>query len=150
VVTVTQFTAQRTVTAKSGAIVPTTINQQTDMNFLTVALSVYYRINERRVAWDTACKVCDAMRDSSAVVVMYADAKGEIAARVLWPTSITLSKDCNITCHAYCTLRREWRSFRLDRMIACHELTTPDDIEADNEPHQDFEDSPAAWGTGYR
>ncbi len=69
------------------------------------------------------------MRDGSAVVVMDTDAKGELAARVLWPTSITLSKENHISTWAYCTLRREWRSFRLDRVIACHPLTTPDDCE---------------------
>jgi predicted DNA-binding transcriptional regulator YafY len=83
------------------------------------------------------------MRDSSAVVAMYTDAKGELAARCLWPNSISLSKENQITARCYCTLRREWRSFRLDRVIACHELTTPDDILADDEPNGDFEDSHA-------
>ena len=128
-VTVAQSTAPRTVTAKSGMIVPATIDQRTDMDFLPVALSVFHRINERRVAWDTAYKVMEAMRDSSAVVVLYSDAKGELAARVLWPTSMTLSKDSNITARCYCTLRKVWRSFRLDRMLACHALTTPDDVQ---------------------
>ncbi len=45
-------------------------------------------------------------------------------------------------------MRREVRSFRIDRMLTCHELTTPDDMAG--EPSQDFEDSPSAWGSGYR
>ncbi len=45
-------------------------------------------------------------------------------------------------------MRRETRSFRIDRMLTIHELTTPDDMEG--EPSQDFEDSPSAWGSGYR
>src|SRR5512140_784057 len=68
--TITQSTTVRTVEARNGAIIPATIDQQTDMNFLAVALSVYHRFNGRRVAWDTACKVCDAMRDSFAVVTL--------------------------------------------------------------------------------
>jgi predicted DNA-binding transcriptional regulator YafY len=75
---------------------------------------------------------------------MYADAKGELAARVVWPSSLTLSAANDITCKGYCTLRGTIRSFRLDRMLTCHALTTPDDMEADEpqEPHQDWEDSP--------
>jgi len=111
-------------------IVPATIDQQTEMNLIPVALSVYSRINGRRVAWDTLMLVGNAMRDCSAVVMLYADAKGEVASRVLWPSSISLTKDSAIICRGYCTLRREYRTFRLDRMIACHELTTPDDCAA--------------------
>jgi predicted DNA-binding transcriptional regulator YafY len=137
-----QSTPVRTVTAKSGMILPATITPQTDFNLMETACIVYQRFNEHRVAYDTIEKVKDAMRDGSAVVTLYADAKGEIAARCLWPNSVTFSKDNNISCKAYCTLRREWRSFRLDRMLACHALTTPDDVLADDEPHQDWEDSP--------
>ena len=70
------------------------------------------------------------MRDGSAVIVLYGDAKGAIEARCLWPTAITLTAASEITCKAYCTLRREMRSFRLDRVLSIHALTTPDDIEA--------------------
>jgi predicted DNA-binding transcriptional regulator YafY len=138
-----QSTAPRTVTAKSGMILPATITPQTDFNLMDTACILYHRMNGAKVAYDTLNRVKDAMRVSSAVVTLYADAKGEIAARVLWPESVTLTKDANITARCYCTLRREWRSFRLDRMLACHELTTPADAEpADDEPHQDWEDSP--------
>ena len=50
-------------------------------------------------------------------------------ARVLWPNSITFTKDSKIVCKAYCTMRRQWKTFRIDRMLTCHELTTPDDAE---------------------
>jgi len=119
-----------TVTAKSGMILPTTITPQTDMNLLVTAIAVYHRFNERKVAYDTLEKVMEAMRDASAVVTMYADSKGELAARVLWVSSITLTQERAITCKAYCTLRRQWRSFRLDRMLSVHPLTTPDDMQA--------------------
>ncbi len=141
-VTVAQSTIVRTVAAKSGMILPATIDAQTDFNLMEVACHVYSRYNGYKVAYDTLALVKDAMRDSSAVIALYADAKGEMAARCLWPNSLTLSKENQITCKAYCTLRREWRSFRLDRVLACHELTTPDDATPP-EPHQDFEDSPA-------
>jgi predicted DNA-binding transcriptional regulator YafY len=42
---------------------------------------------------------------------------------------VSVTKDRNLVTRAYCTLRREWRTFRLDRMVAVHPLTTPDDAE---------------------
>ncbi len=130
-------------------ILPATIDPQTDFNLMEVACHVYSRYNGYKVAYDTLALVKDAMRDSSAVVVLYIGADGKQDARVLWPNSITLTKDNNVTCKAYCTMRREVRSFRIDRMLTIHALTTPDDMEP-QEPHQDFEDSPSAWGSGYR
>ncbi len=119
----------RTITAKSGTLLPATIAPQTDINLMVTAIAMYHRFNERKVAYDTRKKVMAAMRDGSAVVVTYTDAKGELVARVLWPLAITLTKANDITAYRYCTLRREWRSFRLSRVIACHPLTTPDDYE---------------------
>jgi len=121
-------TALRTVTATSGMILPATINPHMDFNLMDTACIVYHRFNGSKVAYDTLEQVKDAMRDSSAVVTLYADGKGEIAARVLWPFRITLTKGNDITAHCYCTLRKEIRSFRLDRIISCHALTTPDDV----------------------
>ena len=43
-------------------------------------------------------------------------------------------------------MRKQYRSFRIDRMLTCHELTTPDDVE--DEPSIDFEDTAA--GRDYR
>jgi len=125
----TQCTAPRTVTAASGMILPATITPETDLNLMVTAICLYHSFNERRTDYDTLEEVMMAMRDSSAVVTLYTDAKGARAARCLWPTAITLSADNNITCKAYCTLRRQWKSFRIDRMAMTHPLTTPDDIE---------------------
>jgi len=84
-----------------------------------------------KVALDTITPVAEAVRDASAVVVMYVDGKGELDARVLWPVSVAVTKDRNLVSRCYCTLRKEWRTFRLDRMVAVHPLTTPDDAEPD-------------------
>jgi len=124
-----QSTAPRTVTASSGMILPATITPETDMNMMVTAICLYHSFNERRTDYDTLEEVMMAMRDGSAVVVLYTDAQGDQAARVLWPSSITLSGANNICCKAYCTLRRQHKSFRLDRMAMCHALTTPDDCE---------------------
>jgi len=129
-VTVTQSTTPRFITTQSGMALPTTITPQTDMNMLVTAICLYHHYNERKTSYDTLERCMEAMRDSSALVALYADAKGEIAARVLWPQTISLTKANDLTAYCYCTLRREFRSFRLDRMLACHPLTTPDDAEA--------------------
>ncbi len=127
-VVTTQSIATRTITAKSGMILPATITPQMEFNLMDTACIVYDRMNGHVVSRDTLATVKDAMRDGSAVIALYADAKGEIAARCLWPNSVTLTKENQITARCYCTMRREWRTFRLDRMLTCHALTTPDDI----------------------
>jgi predicted DNA-binding transcriptional regulator YafY len=125
-----QSTASRTVTTKSGALLPATIDQQTDFNLITTAMAIYYKQSGCLGSFDTAILVADAMRDSSAVVVLYVGLDGGQDARVLWPNSISFTKDKKIVARCYCTLRRQWKTFRIDRMLTCHPLTTPDDIEA--------------------
>ncbi len=127
-VTVTQSTASRTITAKSGMILPATIDQQTDFNLITTAMAVYYKQSGCLGSFDTAAQVADAMRDSSAVVVLYVGLDGGQDARVLWPNSISLTKENKVVCKAYCTMRRQWKTFHIDRMLTCHALTTPGDI----------------------
>ncbi len=128
-VTTAQSTASRSITAASGMILPATITPQTDFNMMVTAICLYHSFNERRTDYGTLEEVMVAMRDGSAVVTLYTDAQGDQAARVLWPASITLSGANNICCKAYCTLRRQHKSFRIDRMARTHALTTPDDCE---------------------
>src|SRR6476469_6141367 len=104
-----QSTAPRTVTSKSGMILPATIDQQTDLNIGLAAIATYYKQTGCKGSWDTAMRVTEAMQDSSAVVVLYIGADGGQDARVLWPNSISLTKDSNIVARCYCTLRREWK-----------------------------------------
>lgn len=125
----TNATTARTITTKSGMILPATIDQQTDFNLITTAMAIYYKRSGCLGSFATAVAVADAMRDSSAVVVMYVGLDGGQDARVLWPNSITLTKDNKIVAKCYCTMRRQWKTFRIDRMLTCHELTTPDDCE---------------------
>jgi predicted DNA-binding transcriptional regulator YafY len=124
--TAVQSNTTRTVYTLAGDPVPTTVDQRTDIHDLPVAASVYMRLNEGKTATDTVLNVFEAMRDSNAVVVLYIDSNG-VEARVIWPDSISLTKDNQIICRGYCTLRREYRTFRLDRMVGCLPLCTPDD-----------------------
>jgi len=128
--TSTQSTASRTITAKSGMILPATIDQQTDFNLITTAMAIYHKQSGCLGSFDTAILVADAMRDSSAVVVLYVGLDGGQDARVLWPNTISFTKEKKIVARCYCTMRRQWKAFRIDRMLTCHELTTPDDAEA--------------------
>lgn len=125
--TTVESTTARTLRTLTGYPIPATVNQQTNLNDLPIAAGVYPRLNEGKTASDTVFNVFDAMRDSNAVVTLYADGKGAVDARVLWPVSISFTGEKNIVTRAYCTLRREHRTFRLDRMVSCHPLTTPDD-----------------------
>lgn len=140
-VTVTKSTT-RTVSAKNGYLVPATVDQRTELNDLPIAECIYARLNAGKANRATLGMVMDAVRDASAIVIYYTGADGKQDARVLWPNSVTLTKNNDLTARCYCTLRREWRSFRIDRMNTCHPLTTPDDALTDDEPHQDWEDSP--------
>jgi predicted DNA-binding transcriptional regulator YafY len=122
-------TAVQSITLPSGAIVPAVCNPQTDLALLSVCVDAYHDLAGGAVALDTIRKVVEAMRDSNAVIALYTDGKCETAARCLWPSSVTVTKDKHLVTRAYCTLRKEWRIFRLDRFVAVHPLSTPDDAE---------------------
>ena len=128
-VTATQSTAPRTVTSKTGMILPALITPQTDLNIGITAIATYYRMAGCEGSWATAMHVVTAMQDSNAVVVLYIGSDGGQDARVLWPLAITITKDNHIAARCYCTLRRQIKTFRLDRMLTCHPLTTPDDAD---------------------
>jgi predicted DNA-binding transcriptional regulator YafY len=122
-------TTAQSITRDTGAIIPASCDQQTDLALLPVYVDAYHALTGGTVAPATVQTVMDAMRDASAVIALYTDGKCETAARCLWPSSVTVTKDKNLVTRAYCTLRKEWRTFRLDRMLTVHALTTPDDAE---------------------
>jgi predicted DNA-binding transcriptional regulator YafY len=126
-------TTVQSITLASGAIVPASCDQQTDLAHLPRCVDAYHALTGGTVALATVQTFMDAMRDASAVIALYADGKCETAARCLWPSSVSVTKDKNLVTRAYCTLRKEWRTFRLDRMLTVHALTTPDDAESREE-----------------
>jgi hypothetical protein len=127
---VTAQSTTRTITAKDGYILPATLDQQTDFNLITTAMTIFYKQSGCLGSFDTALLVSDAMRDSSAIVVLYVGLDGGQDARVLWPNSISFTKDFKVVARCYCTLRQQWKTFRLDRMLTAHPLTTPADLAA--------------------
>jgi predicted DNA-binding transcriptional regulator YafY len=110
-------------------ILPATIDQSTEFKTILLAMSIYYKQSGCLGSFDTAILVADAMRDSSAVVVLYVGLDGGQDARVLWPNSISFTKEKKIVARCYCTMRRQWKTFRIDRLLTAHPLTTPDDCE---------------------
>jgi len=87
--------------------------------------------------------VAMAMLTGDAVTVLYTH-DAEVTARTLFPSSISYTKDHRICVKAFCTLRREVRSFRLDRMTGVHLVTlpgenstsAPDKVRADDEARE--------------
>jgi predicted DNA-binding transcriptional regulator YafY len=117
----------RSVRTRSGRQFPTTVSAETPTHDFALAEVVYRCYNGGRVPAETLSFVMGAVYEGAAVVVSYLDAKGEMTARVLWPSSVTLTHENHLTAWCYCTLRRAWQSFRLDRIQTIHPLTSPDD-----------------------
>jgi predicted DNA-binding transcriptional regulator YafY len=128
-------TVQSTPTARahahpSGTIIPTTVTADfliADLANLSHVREVFDAANGFRVAYDTFRAVLEATRDGGAVVVLYTHGT-QVDARALFPTSVTLTKSDEIVCTAFCTLRQEVKTFRLDRMVQCHPLTLPGEV----------------------
>jgi predicted DNA-binding transcriptional regulator YafY len=114
----------------SGAIVPTVVTAEylgADLCNISYVREVFDAANGFRVAYDTFRAVLEAVCDGGAVVVLYTHGT-QVDARVLFPTSVSLTKSDEIVCTAFCTLRRETKTFRLDRMVQCHALTLPGEV----------------------
>lgn len=80
--------------------------------------------------WQVLMDVVAAIRDDAGLVTLYRNCDGECSARVLFPKSVTVTNDRNLACRAFCTLRKEYRTFRLDRIIDMHTLTLPNESAA--------------------
>lgn len=114
----------------SGAIIPCTLTPDflaSDAANVTLAREVFDAANGYRVAYETFRSVLEAVRDGGAVVVLYTHGT-QVDARALFPMSVTLTKADEIVCTAFCTLRQEVKTFRLDRMVQCHPLTLPGEV----------------------
>jgi predicted DNA-binding transcriptional regulator YafY len=111
----------------SGAVIPCTVTADfltANSDNLSLAREVFDAANGNRVAAETFRAVLEATRDGGAVVVLYTHGT-QVDARALFPISVTLTKGDEIVCAAFCTLRRETKTFRLDRMVQCHPFTLP-------------------------
>jgi predicted DNA-binding transcriptional regulator YafY len=55
--------------------------------------------------------IVEAIRDNAGLVCEYRNDDGLTSARVLFPEWVTVTKARNLACRAFCTLRREYRTF---------------------------------------
>ena len=61
-----------------------------------------------------------AIRSEQMVVLDYADVKGEHTRRTVWPIALAFFESSRVLA-AWCELRKDFRHFRIDRIIALHE-----------------------------
>ncbi len=126
---VAQSTITVTINRPVTITVPTSIGPDTDpqtADYAAFAYTTYANRPGRSEVTDaeTVTAFVTAMQEHGAVVVSYSH-DGKTDARVLFPTRLTLTKDHFVTAFCYCTMRGQWQSFRLDRVLSCHPLTLP-------------------------
>ena len=112
--------------------VPTTITAHTEGQLLDDALDAFYAemhaAHGVETTVDTLNLFAGTLTSGDAVTVLYSDEGGETTARTLFPTALMLTKDKHIVTRAFCTLRRETKCFRLDRMSGVHLVTLPGEV----------------------
>lgn len=115
---------------------PRTITADTDPQTMEYCQHAYYHVahnsmqyNGDLFAYATLVTVVEALADGGALTCLYAH-DGEVAARTLFPVAVSLTNDNHLTCRAFCTLRREWRTFRLDRMQGAHLVVMTGEVAA--------------------
>lgn len=112
---------------------PRTVAATTDPQTMDYATHAYHDAAMSWVAVDgdnsafpyaALTTIALAMVTGAAVTVLYTH-DGDVTARTLFPSSISYTADHKVCVKAFCTLRRETRSFRLDRMTGVHLVTLP-------------------------
>jgi len=128
--------------------VPTTITAHTEGQLLDDALDGFYAecfaAHGAETTVDTLNLFAGSLTNGDALTVLYTDDKGEANARTLFPTALMLTKDKHLAVRAFCTLRRETRSFRLDRMTGAHLVTLPGECIPVPDPDKQKADEEAA------
>lgn len=65
-----------------------------------------------------------AMREQGGCCILYLH-DGEQSARVIYPVSCRKSNGGTLSIRAWDSLRQDWRSFRMERILAAHPLRGP-------------------------
>lgn len=86
--------------------------------------------NDDGYCYAVLMQVVDAIQDSGALVTQYRNDDGIVTARVLFPESATVTKDRHLTFRAFCTARKQYRTFRCDRVLDCHAFSLPGEVAA--------------------
>ena len=98
--------------AKIAAASPDELKQRIDEAGLWPVSSGWCEINAPLLATVRA-----AMRGEKTLHIEYADASGAATARAIWPAALAYFEEKHIIA-AWCLLRRDFRSFRIDRVTA--------------------------------
>jgi predicted DNA-binding transcriptional regulator YafY len=81
--------------------------------------------NDDGYSYTVLMGIVDAIQDEGGIVTTYRNETGVVKSRVLFPRSVTISHRHRIVFKAYCSVRREVRTFALDGVLDCHALTLP-------------------------
>ncbi len=67
------------------------------------------------------------MVEGTAICVRY-EHDEEVTARVVYPSAIILTRENHMCARGFCSLRREAKCFRVDRMACVHPMVLPCDM----------------------
>ena len=84
---------QSTITTATGAMIPAICDQRTPLDMLPAYVDALHAASGATVAPDTVRTRTWTRCGSAALVVLYADAKAAVAAGVLRPVSVGITKD---------------------------------------------------------
>ena len=104
--------AARTALAKIAAASPDELKQRIDEAGLWPVNSQWRESDAPLLA-----TVRDAMRAEKVLHIDYADERGKATARAIWPAALAYYEEKQIIA-AWCLLRQDYRSFRIDRIAA--------------------------------
>lgn len=105
-----QILAAKNVVAKIGAVLPAKLREE------MFGVSIYAPPRSRPVpAYVDTKAVRDALRAEKIIKISYRNEAGDYSERVIWPIGLGYFDTTRIVV-AWCTLRQDYRSFRVDRI----------------------------------
>lgn len=117
--------AARDVLAKIQAVLPKRAADQ----LWKAALLVPHPLPEGVGFGAHSAAIRKAIRDHRKLRISYADAKGTLTVRTIWPLGLYLFSHVTLIC-AWCEERSDYRAFRSERVGACD--TLPDSFDPQN------------------
>lgn len=103
--------------AKIKAVLPAPVAAMTRK----AALLVPHQVEEGAGLGPHFPMIRSAIRDGRKLGIRYADARGDISERTIWPLGLYLFSHATLIC-AWCESRQDYRAFRSDRVQDCATL----------------------------
>lgn len=104
--------------AKVRAVVPPDVTDQ----FRKAMLLVPHPLEEGVGFGEHVPAIRTAIRESRKLHIKYADARGNLTERTIWPLRLYLFSHVTLVC-AWCEERRDYRAFRSERIESCPSLS---------------------------